>query len=150
MASPQMLGYKDVRNLGSGLGTWKKANLLAETGKPVDPAAGKAPQVNQTMLLQLDAFLTALPEGFNTKKVADLNSALAETEKPFILDVRTAEELTKDGAIEGSVNIPINDLFARLGELPKDKAAKIVVLCKSGHRGALAMMALQMNGGRKR
>jgi rhodanese-related sulfurtransferase len=146
MAALRMLGYQDVRNLGGGLGGWKKADLATETGKPADPVAGTAPQVDQTMFQQLDAYLTALPEGFNTMKAADLNAALAETEKPFVLDVRSAEEITKDGAIEGSVSIPINDLFARLGELPKDKAAKIVVLCKSGHRGALAMMALQMNG----
>jgi rhodanese-related sulfurtransferase len=146
MASLRMLGYSDVKNLGGGLAAWKKANLPTETGKPKSPAAGTAPTVNQTRFKQLDAFLTALPEGFNTMKPADLNAALAETAKPFVLDVRTKDELTKDGSIEGSVNIPINDLFARLGELPKDKTAKIVILCKSGHRGAMAMMALQMNG----
>jgi rhodanese-related sulfurtransferase len=146
LSALRLLGYANVRNLGGGLAAWKKANLPTETGKPKSPAAGTAPTVNQTMFKQLDAFLTALPEGFNTMKPADLNAALAETAKPFVLDVRTKDELTKDGSIEGSVNIPINDLFARLGELPKDKTAKIVVLCKSGHRGAMAMMALQMNG----
>ena len=142
----RQLGYSDVRNLGGGLGAWKKAELAVATGKPSDPTAGKAPSVDETRFKALDAFLSGLPEGFGTIKAADLNAALGEAEKPFVLDVRTAEELAKDGYIEGSVNIPIVELFTRLGELPKDKAAAIVVLCKSGHRGALASMALQMNG----
>jgi phage shock protein E len=63
-----------------------------------------------------------------------------------VLDVRTAEELEKDGYIEGSVNIPVLNCSPAWRDLPKDKTAPIVVLCKSGHRGALALMALQMNG----
>jgi len=39
----------------------------------------------------------------------------------------------------------VNDLFSSLDQLP-DKAAKIVVLCKSGHRGGMALMALRMLG----
>jgi len=146
MAALRLLGYQDVLNLGGGLGAWKKAGLATETGQPVEAALTAAPQVDATLLQQLDAFLTGLPDGFSTTKAADLNAALAETEKPFVLDVRTGAELTKDGTIEGSVNIPLNELFARLSELPKDKAAPVVVFCKSGHRGALAMMALNMIG----
>jgi rhodanese-related sulfurtransferase len=142
----RMLGYTDVRNLGGGLGAWKKAEFPVEMGAPEAPAAGTAPTVNETVYKQLDAFLSGLPEGFFTVKAPDLNLALAETNSPFILDVREAGELEKDGYIEGAVNIPVRELFTRLSELPKDKAAPIVVLCKSGHRGAIAMMALRMNG----
>jgi rhodanese-related sulfurtransferase len=39
----------------------------------------------------------------------------------------------------------MNDIMANLAQLP-DKAAKIVVLCKSGHRGAMTLMALRMLG----
>lgn len=146
MAALRMLGYQDVLNLGGGSAAWVKAGLPVETGLPAEqPAAGTAPAVDETLYSQLDAYLSGLPDGFNTIKAADLNLALAE-KAPFVLDVRSAEEIAADGAIEGSVNIPITELLTRLGELPSDKAAPIVVLCKSGHRGALAMMALQMNG----
>jgi rhodanese-related sulfurtransferase len=142
----EMLGWEHVRNLGGGLGAWKKANLPVETGLPEAPAAGTAPDVDKTLLQQFDAVLSNLPEGFNTVKAADLNAALGETDKPFLLDVREAGEIEKDGMIEGSVHIPVRELFTRLGELPKEKDAPIVVLCKSGHRGAIALMALSMNG----
>jgi len=146
MAALRLLGYKNVVNLGGGLGAWKKANLATVTGKPEAATAGTAPKVDATRLAQLDAFLAGLPDGFNTVKPADLNAALATDKKPFVLDVRTTDEVSKDGSIEGSLNVPVNDLFKRIAELPKDKAAPIVVLCKSGHRGAMAMMALKMNG----
>ncbi|MHC1782555.1 MAG: rhodanese-like domain-containing protein [Anaerolineaceae bacterium] len=146
MAALQMLGYENVRNLGGGFGAWKKAGLAAETGAPAEAVAATAPKVDETRFAQLDAFLSGLPDGFLAMKPADVNLALAETEKPFLLDVREADELTKDGAIEGAVNIPVIELFTRLAELPKEKDAKIVVFCKSGHRGAIAQMALLMNG----
>jgi hypothetical protein len=37
-------------------------------------------------------------------------------------------------------------LFTRLSELPADKTAPIVVMCKSGHRGSIALVTLPMNG----
>lgn len=147
LAGLRFLGYTNVVNLGGGLGAWIKAELPVVTGSlPEAPTTGTAPAVDATRLAQLDTFLTGLPEGFYSIKAADLNAQLAETAKPFVLDVRTAEEITADGYIEGSVLIPINEVMGRLAELPADKAAPIVVLCKSGHRGALALMALRMNG----
>ena len=38
----------------------------------------------------------------------------------FFLDVRSAEEIATLGTLEGYVNIPIDDLEKRLGEIPKD------------------------------
>ena len=64
----------------------------------------------------------------------------------MIIDVRTTAELTADGYIKDSINIPLLDLFDNLDQLPKDKGAAIVVMCKSGHRGALGMMALRQIG----
>ena len=38
----------------------------------------------------------------------------------FFLDVRSAEEIASLGTLKGYVNIPIDDLEARLDEIPKD------------------------------
>jgi rhodanese-related sulfurtransferase len=148
MAALRFLGYKDVKNLGGGIGAWKKANLAVVIGaKPEEAKAGTAPKTDKTRFEQLDAFFTALPDGFYSVSAANLNTELADTAKKLVLvDVRTADELKTDGAIKDSLNLPIVDLFTQLDKLPKDKTAAIVVLCKSGHRGALAEMALRMNG----
>ncbi|HEU0292687.1 MAG TPA: rhodanese-like domain-containing protein [Anaerolineales bacterium] len=146
MASLQMLGYTDVKNLAGGLGGWKKAELPVEIGTlPAQPVVGTTPEVDATRLVNLNAFLTNLPEGFSTVKPADLNVELTGTAVPFILDVRTADEF-KEGFINGAINVNITDVPANLAQLPTDKAAPIVVLCQSGHRGSIVMMYLQMMG----
>ncbi|HLF26924.1 MAG TPA: rhodanese-like domain-containing protein [Anaerolineae bacterium] len=144
LAALQLLGYSDVRNLNGGLGAWKKASLPVETGLPEAGASGAAPEVDAIRLRDLDAFLAGLPAGFLTVKAPDLNTELAGTTPPILVDVRTSEE-TAQGYIEGSLLIPIDQLLTNLNQLP-DKSAPIVVTCQSGHRGAIGMMALQMLG----
>ncbi len=60
-----------------------------------------------------------------------------------LLDVRTGEE-NELGNIEGSINIPVDDLRERLNELPKDK--KIIVYCGVGLRGYIACRILTQSG----
>jgi rhodanese-related sulfurtransferase len=146
MMALRMLGYTDVVNLGGGTGAWSKASFALEPGLPAEAALLGAPEVDAARLAALDAYFSALPDGFNVVKAPDLNTEIASGTPPFILDVRTAEEKAADGAIEGSVFIPISDLPASLAQLPADKAAPIVVTCKSGHRGGMAMMYLNFLG----
>ena len=42
-------------------------------------------------------------------------------EKVFFLDVRTPREIEELGTLKGYVNIPIDQLEKRMGEIPKDK-----------------------------
>lgn len=60
-----------------------------------------------------------------------------------LLDVRTAEENAL-GTIAGSVNIPLDDLRERIGEIPTDKP--IVIFCAVGLRGYLASRILMQRG----
>lgn len=61
----------------------------------------------------------------------------------LFLDVRTREEHAF-GAIPGSVNIPLDELRGRLGELPRDK--EIYLYCAVGLRGYLALKILTGHG----
>lgn len=146
MMALRLLGYTDVVNLNGGINGWVKAEFPLEAGLPAEPVAGTAPEVDADKLAALDAYLAALPEGFNTVKPADLNTEIVGGKAPFILDVRSAEEWTSNGYIEGAVNVPVIDVPANLAQLPADKAAPIVVMCASGHRGALAQMYLHFLG----
>jgi len=60
-----------------------------------------------------------------------------------ILDVCEPIEREK-GYIDGSINIPLNDLRDRLDELPKDKM--IYVYCQQGLRSYIAYRILKQNG----
>jgi phage shock protein E len=62
----------------------------------------------------------------------------------LLLDVRSEGEY-RDGAIQGSVNIPIQDLATRTDELG-EKDREIVVYCQSGGRSAMAKRLLESKG----
>ncbi|MXX87539.1 MAG: hypothetical protein F4Y71_13905 [Acidobacteria bacterium] len=58
----------------------------------------------------------ATPEPAPQVEAADIDAALANG--AVLLDVRTDEELAEHGTIDGFVHIPIDELEARIGELP--------------------------------
>jgi rhodanese-related sulfurtransferase len=148
MASLKILGYTNVRNIGGGLGGWKKANQPVVTGSmPAAPAVLNSAAIVEDKALfdMLNGFFAEMPDDFYTVKADKLNEELAD-KAPVIIDVRTADEFNKDGYIEGAVNIPFNDFFANLDKVPAEKDAKIVVMCASGHRGAMILMALRLMG----
>jgi NADPH-dependent 2,4-dienoyl-CoA reductase/sulfur reductase-like enzyme/rhodanese-related sulfurtransferase len=64
-------------------------------------------------------------------------------EKGFLLDVREPVELAVEQA-PGAVNIPLGQLRARLGELPRDR--EILVICRSGQRAYYATRMLLQHG----
>ena len=75
----------------------------------------------------------------------DVETVLAApaAEQPFLFDVRTPQEFAS-GHIPGAVNIPVDDLRTRLGELPRDR--EIAAYCQVGQRGYLATRILHQNG----
>jgi rhodanese-related sulfurtransferase len=72
--------------------------------------------------------LAALPTEVSTADASALRDAGA-----LVLDVREPDEWAA-GHIPGATHIPLGDLEARAGELPKDR--NIVVVCRSGNRSA--------------
>jgi NADPH-dependent 2,4-dienoyl-CoA reductase/sulfur reductase-like enzyme/rhodanese-related sulfurtransferase len=64
-------------------------------------------------------------------------------EKGFLLDVREPMELAVESA-SSAVNIPLGQLRARLGELPRDR--EILVICRSGQRAYSATRILLQKG----
>ncbi len=63
--------------------------------------------------------------------------------RTLLLDVRTPEEFEL-GNIRPAINIPLDELRSRLGELPRDK--KIVVYCAAGQRAYFAARILMQAG----
>jgi NADPH-dependent 2,4-dienoyl-CoA reductase/sulfur reductase-like enzyme/rhodanese-related sulfurtransferase len=61
----------------------------------------------------------------------------------FLLDVRQPVELVVE-RVAGAVNIPLGQLRARLGELPRNR--EILVICRSAQRAYYATRILLQNG----
>jgi NADPH-dependent 2,4-dienoyl-CoA reductase/sulfur reductase-like enzyme/rhodanese-related sulfurtransferase len=64
-------------------------------------------------------------------------------EGTFVLDVRQPVELAVE-SVPGALNIPLGQLRARLGELPRDR--EIHVVCRSAQRAYYATRILLQNG----
>ena len=73
-----------------------------------------------------------------------LQQKLAGNNPPLVLDVRNGPEVAAEGRIEGSVNIPMNELPARLAEVPE--GAEVVTVCKKGMRSFNAAGWLRQMG----
>lgn len=68
-----------------------------------------------------------------------------------LLDVRTRDEFigkaTPDfGTLKNAINIPVQELRARVAELAKFKGRPIIVYCSHSHRSPEASYVLTQNG----
>ena len=79
---------------------------------------------------------------WNSKRVLAL---LPELKKngALLVDVRSAAEFANANA-PGTINIPLQEIGARLSELPKSSA--VVLCCASGTRSGMAKLVLLKNG----
>jgi len=144
MVALQLLGYTNVKNVQGGFGAWKTANLPIKTeGQPPAPMAGMAIAADKDLVAALDKFFSGLPDGFNNAQPAAINDQIKAT-KVTLIDVREASEFAT-GKIEGSVNVPVRTLI-KTDKLPADKAAPVVLICASGHRGMMSIVALNLLG----
>ncbi len=87
----------------------------------------------------IEDLLAGLVKQFHWHDVA----ALPRDGSATLLDVRTEAEFAR-GAIDGFINIPLDSLRRRLGEL--DKAKPVYVTCQVGFRGYMAARILSQNG----
>ena len=124
-------GYTDVTSLQGGFAAWKEAGYATVGGVP-------------TLVDNYSAMLASMT-GYNTVKADALLVELAEDTPPFLLDVRSAEELQENGHVEGATHIPLNELAQHLDLLPSFDTP-IVTYCGSGWRATIAMTALHGMG----
>jgi hydroxyacylglutathione hydrolase len=68
---------------------------------------------------------------------------LESANPPLLLDVRAPREWAEK-RIEGSVNIPLNHLQERIGEVPRDR--RVAVHCAGGYRSSIAVSILHQHG----
>ena len=83
--------------------------------------------------------------GYNTIKSDALLAEMVEDAPPFLLDVRSVEEVTEQGHIEGAAHIPLNELAQHVDLLPAFDTP-IVVYCGTGWRATIGMTALHGMG----
>ena len=83
-------------------------------------------------------------EGIETMTVQEICRRLDAGENVLVLDVRSDEELIKDGRIRDAIHVHVTRIPERLKEIPRDK--KIHIFCGSGLRSMIAASYLQRQG----
>ncbi len=82
--------------------------------------------------------------GFKEIKIAEAVQMM-NRDDPVVIDARSPEEFSQ-GHILNALNIPHDQMQARLGELEPYKSDKIIVYCRTGQRSAKAASILAKNG----
>jgi len=99
------------------------------------------------VVLMFDLFSFAQQKSDNVITTQQLKEKMQSDSSLIILDVRTPEELVGPlGKIDKAINIPVQELNIRINELEKYKDKEIAVICRSGHRSAIATQILKKNG----
>jgi rhodanese-related sulfurtransferase len=95
------------------------------------------------VVLAAAAFLLFRPKSALPTEISVAQAYEKYQQGAFFLDVRTQAEWDQ-GHIAKSTLIPLDDLQARLGELPRDR--DIVVICRSGARSKEGAAILRQAG----
>jgi len=91
-----------------------------------------------------EQMLAAMPDDYFAIKPADANQEIAEGQA-LVIDVREPAEFATEH-IAAARSIPLRQLAKMIDTLPDRRAAPIVVYCRSGYRGAVALTILRMAG----
>lgn len=88
---------------------------------------------------------------FGSIEPADICDYIAKNPGVVLLDVRTRKEFEGRshpdyGTLKNAINIPIQELESRLGELSKYKDREIIVYCSHSQRSSQASYFLTQNG----
>ena len=119
-------GYKKVALVAGNYAGWVKAGGKTVTGPVVTDISWKR----------------KLGKG-EVGKADFMKAASGADAGAVILDVRTADEVSA-GAFKNSIAIPLDQVGARLAEIPKDK--KVYIHCTTGARADMAAQELNKNG----
>ena len=102
----------------------------------------KGVKVMKKLLMCFCSVLIALCGGCSEKKA---KSEAVPEKGMCLIDVGTVEEY-QSGHLKGAINIPLDQISARIGEAVPNKETPITLYCRSGRRSAMAAEKLKQQG----
>ena len=139
----QIVGYEGSDKRNDVLATAIRAGMTASDLKDLElsyaPPFGSAKDPVNMIGYAIDNILTGKVKQIHHHDI----EKLPKDGSVQLIDIRTVEEF-ETGTIPGFINIPLDDLRSRIGEL--DKSKKTYVTCRVGLRGYIAARILSQNG----
>ena len=139
----QIIGYDGVDKRIDVIATAIRAGLKADELKDLDLAYAPPYSSAKDPVNMVGFVVENIKNGIVKQFYYEDIPSLRERKDVILLDTRTPFEYMR-GHAEDFINIPLDDLRERLGEL--DKTKKIYVMCQSGLRSYLATRILTQNG----
>ena len=93
----------------------------------------------------MEYYFKHAPAHWNLVTPAQMLEIISNGHEELLVDVRTRDEYVR-GHIPGTINIPVQELPARVHELREDRDKPIIAVCSSGVRSAYAAMFLRGYG----
>lgn len=139
----QIVGYEGVDKRIDVLATAIRAGLKATELKDLELAYAPPYSSAKDPVNMAGFMVENIAEGLVKQwRLSELD-ALPGDGSVTLLDTRTAEEYA-EGHIEGFINIPVDELRERMGEI--EKARSVYVICQSGLRSYIACRILSGYG----
>ena len=139
----QIVGYEGVDKRIDVLATAIRARMKATELKDLDLAYAPPYSSAKDPVNMAGFMIENISNGVLKQwHLADVDN-LPRDGSVTLLDTRTVEEFVH-GHIDGFLNIPVDELRERLGEL--DKSKPVYVICQSGLRSYIACRILSGNG----
>ncbi len=139
----QIIGTEGVDKrldvLAAAIHSGVRADLLKDLDLAYAPPFSSAKDPVNMAGFMIENLETGKLKQYHWDEVADLPRDGSVT----LLDARTAGEY-KRGHVDGYINIPVDDLRDRIGEL--DPSKPVYVICQSGIRSYIACRILSQNG----
>ena len=98
-----------------------------------------------TVVCLAAAFAVPVAAQAAAAKPVEKTAAQPAKAKGIWIDVRTPEEF-KEGHLKDAVNIPVDQIGARIGSVSLDKSAPVNLYCRSGRRSEAALQELKKMG----
>jgi phage shock operon rhodanese pspE len=98
-----------------------------------------------TVVCLAAAFAVPVAAQAAAAKPVEKTAAQPAKAKGIWIDVRTPEEF-KEGHLKDAVNIPVDQIGARIGSVSPDKSAPVNLYCRSGRRSEAALQELKKMG----
>ena len=140
----QIVGYEGVDKRIDVLATALRAGMKATELTELDLAYAPPYSSAKDPVNMAGFMIENIRDGLVRQWYYDEVPSLKRDGSVTLLDVRTAEECASGGIIDGFVNIPVDELRDRIGEIPAGKP--VYIMCQSGLRSYIAARILAGRG----
>lgn len=122
---------------------------MKPSSSPVAATRGTTRRAALSVLAVAGIWAGVAPALRADERMVSLDKARAETEagRAILIDIREPREHAATGVAAGARLLPMQQLKARLDEIPRDPSRPVLLICNTQNRSSYTLNALRQMGG---